>query len=157
MQVQFRCPYCSNVNDRHVQSGDTQVSCASCQEAMRGATSTWHDGRLSACLICPGTELFVRKDFPQRLGLWIVLGGFALSCLTWYNHRITATFVILLLTALADVFLYFLVPDVVECYNCHALYRGDKPSVEAEPFDLATHEKYRQWRLRRQARRSGSA
>jgi hypothetical protein len=104
--------------------------------------------RLRRCLVCPGTELFARKDFPQRLGVGIVVAGFAASCVTWAWRLLVPTFAILFATALLDVILYLLMPECLTCYRCAARYRGDGVADDAGGFDLETHEKHRQQRAR---------
>jgi monovalent cation:H+ antiporter-2, CPA2 family len=37
------------------------------------------DGRLTRCIVCPSVDLFVRKDFPQRVGVGLVAIGLALG------------------------------------------------------------------------------
>jgi hypothetical protein len=54
------------------------------------------------------------------------------------------TFAILFATALADLLLYFVVGEALMCYRCDALYRGVEEMDSHGPFDLETHEKYRQ-------------
>ena len=74
----------------------------------------------------------------------IVVLGFALSCVTWFNYWIAATFVVLFVTALADFVLYLVVGDSVICYRCHAEYRQLAEPQGHGAFDLETHERYRQ-------------
>ena len=74
--------------------------------------------QLFRCLVCPSTELFVRKNFPQRLGVGIVVVGLAMSCITWAYRDLFSTFAILFSTALLDVILFFVVPDCLTCYRC---------------------------------------
>ena len=100
-------------------------------------------GYLQKCIACPSTELFVRKNFPQRLGVMIVAIGFGISCVTWYYHMIIATFAVLFLTALLDVVLYLIVGELVECYRCHAQYRGLTDVTKHGAFDLEVHERIR--------------
>jgi hypothetical protein len=95
------------------------------------------------CLVCPSTDLFLRKDFPQRLGVGIVTVGILASCITWAMSEIVATFAILFATALVDVVLYLVVPDALMCYRCGAMYR-QASGTGHEPFNLETHERYRQ-------------
>jgi hypothetical protein len=102
--------------------------------------------RLRRCLVCPCTELFTRKDFPQQLGLAIVVAGFAASCVTWAWQLLIPTFAILFGTALVDVVLYLLMPECLTCYRCGARYRGVAGPFGG--FELETHEKHRQQRLR---------
>lgn len=113
---------------------------------------------LRRCMVCPSTELFVRKDFPQRLGVGIVVAGLAASCVTWAWQMLLPTFAILFGTALVDVVLYLVMPECLTCYRCAARYRGAAGSHGA--FDLETHERHRQQRIRLAevaAQRVGSA
>lgn len=104
----------------------------------------WQEGRLTRCIVCPSTDLFVRKDFPQGLGVAIVVLGFAVSCITWYLYMVMATFAVLFATALADLALYLIVGDSLVCYRCRARYRDVDEIDQHEHFDLETHERYRQ-------------
>ena len=74
--------------------------------------------------------------------------GFALSCVAWFFHMLITTFAILFATALIDVVLYLSLGDVVECYRCHAQYRGLDDMTTHEPFDLEIHERHRQVQAR---------
>ena len=100
--------------------------------------------RIKKCLVCPSTDLYVRKDFPQRLGVALVGVGIVGSSIAWYYMHIYWTFAILFATALADVLLYFIVGEALMCYRCNALYRGAEEMDSHGPFDLETHERYRQ-------------
>ena len=100
--------------------------------------------RLIRCVVCPSTELFVRKNFPQRLGIAIVVVGLAASCIAWGYRDLFWTFGILFSTALLDVILFFVVPDCLTCYRCGARYTGTDGMGEFGNFNLETHEKYRQ-------------
>ena len=99
-------------------------------------------------MACPSTELFVRKDFPQRLGVTIVAIGIIASCWFWYHHNVLATLGVLLLTALIDAVLYLTMGNVLECYRCHAQYRGLPGFDDYDQFDLEAYEKHRQQALR---------
>ena len=79
---------------------------------------------------------FARKDFPQRLGVGIVVVGFAASCVTWAWQLLVPTFAILFATAAVDVLLYFLMPECLTCYRCGARYRGaGGPARRLRPRD----------------------
>lgn len=101
---------------------------------------------LRRCLVCPSTELFARKDFPQRLGVGIVVAGFVASCVTWAWQLLVPTFAILFATALVDVVLYLMMPECLTCYRCAARYRG--AGGPHGGFDLETHERHRHQRIR---------
>src|SRR6185369_4922364 len=88
--------------------------------------------------------LFVRKDFPQRVGVAVVVVGIVASCVAWAYMAVIATFAILFATALIDVVLYLVVPDALMCYRCGAQYRGFGGLSAHGAFNLETHERYRQ-------------
>jgi hypothetical protein len=92
--------------------------------------------------------LFVRKDFPQRLGVTIVTVGLLASCVAWGYSQLYLTFAILFATALVDVVLYVFVPNALMCYRCGAMYRGAAGVEQHESFNLETHERYRQQKIR---------
>jgi hypothetical protein len=104
--------------------------------------------KLQECLVCGCRELFVRKDFSQRLGVTIVVIGLLLSTVAWGFHQRYLSYGILFGTALVDVVLYWLVPNLLQCYRCQAEYRGLAGLDEFESFDLETHERFRQQSLR---------
>ena len=163
MHITFACPACdATVAMRGIESA-TALECSACRARLpipADALVAGPDGepRLQRCLVCPSTELFLRKDFPQRLGVGIVVAGLAASCVTWAWRELLMTFAILFGTALIDVVLYFWVPDCLTCYRCGARYSGDG-SETFGPFDLETHEKHRQQlaRLQEQASRKPAA
>ncbi len=109
---------------------------------------------MTRCLVCPSTDLFVRKDFPQRLGVLIVAVGIIGSSIAWHYAHLAWTFGILFATALADLVLFALVGNALMCYRCGAQYRGVEEMDAHGQFNLETHEKYRQLaaRLKRRAR-----
>jgi len=99
-------------------------------------------------VVCPSKELYVRKDFSQKAGVTIVVLGFVLSSIAWYYRQPMLTYGILFATALIDVVLYVTVGNLLQCYRCHAQYRGLEKLDSHEPFNLETHERYRQQELR---------
>ena len=142
--VRFTCPQCRVLNSHEFDQSTTELSCHSCQTRVKVTEDALEDSGLVQCLVCPSTELFVRKNFPQRLGVTIVVLGFALSCWAWYHHMVVATFAILMATALIDVLLFAFVGEILECYRCHAQYVGITGMDAHEGFDLEIHEKHRQ-------------
>jgi hypothetical protein len=88
--------------------------------------------------------LFVRKDFPQRLGVAIVVLGFAISCVTWNLYLTNWTFAVLFATAIIDFVLFAVVGESLTCYRCGAQYRQLAGLKDYRGFDLETHERYRQ-------------
>ena len=149
--VSARCPYCNDTISQRLEPG-RRVVCPACGQTFTDNCPDLDDASQPArCVTCPSTELFVRKDFPQRLGVAIVVAGFAASSVAWYHHLVFWTFGILFFTALIDVLLYLIMGNVLECYRCHAQYRGLSALTGHAGFDLEIHERYRQ-----QAARAGS-
>ena len=105
---------------------------------------------IERCLVCPSRELFIRKNFPQRLGVAIVVLGFAISCVTWYFRLVIPTFGVLFATAGIDVLLYLFMGNALQCYRCQAHYSGVGGLEQHSPFDLEIHERHRQEKIRLQ-------
>ena len=150
MNIVCACPACHTGIYQTSIEDVSSVACPACgqsvavpQGAIQIAEQNTHP-RLIRCLVCPSTELFVRKNFPQRLGIAIVVVGLAASCITWAYRELFWTFGILFSTALLDVILFFVVPDCLTCYRCGARYTGTDGMDKFGNFNLETHEKYRQ-------------
>ena len=100
---------------------------------------------LTACPKCGCRDLFVRKDFPQKVGLGIVVvAGLAFVVLAARPRTFYLGASVLLGAAVVDAVLYFFVPKVTTCYRCRADFRGVPINPEHHGFELATAEKYRQ-------------
>jgi hypothetical protein len=74
--------------------------------------------------------------------------GFVISSIFWYYRMPLWTYGVLFATALIDVVLYFTVGNVLHCYRCQAQYRGVPGLENHGGFDLETHEKHRQQKIR---------
>jgi hypothetical protein len=144
MNVTFSCPGCHQGVRAHVSATDSTIACPQCRQAINVPPGALDGEGLSRCLVCPSTDLFVRKDFPQRVGVGIVVLGIVASCVTWGYSLPIATFAILSATALVDVVLYLIVPDALMCYRCGAQYRLAEGTGRHGAFNLETHERYRQ-------------
>jgi hypothetical protein len=108
------------------------------------------DPALATCAVCGNHELYKKKDFPHTLGMTILVGACALATFTYARHEFWATWTILIGSAAFDGLLYLWVKDVVVCYRCDAHHRGLTPGPEHRPFELTTHERFRQERLRKE-------
>jgi hypothetical protein len=148
MDVAFRCPHCHEPSRAELAENARGLGCAHCEARWPIAEGAIRDGNVTRCLLCPSTELFVRKDFSQSLGLAIVIAGIVLSSVFWAYRMPIWTYAVLFATALLDVILYFTVDNLLECYRCRAQYRGIAGLDTHETFNLETHEKHRQQRLR---------
>jgi hypothetical protein len=101
-------------------------------------------GVLAACPECGCRELFVRKDFPQKLGLAVVLvAAVAFVALSVRRATMYLGVLALLAAVVVDAVLYLFVPKVTVCYRCRAEFRGMPVNPEHGGFELAVGEKYR--------------
>ena len=168
MRITYACPACDATVVLDAIESRSTLECPACQglrsipsgafvpeiAAVQGGAGVGAAGksrlRINHCLICPSAELFVRKDFPQRVGLAIVVAGLMASCVAWANRELILTFSILFATALLDLVLYMFMPDCLSCYRCQSRYSGDGATDNFAGFDLETHEKHRQQLARMQ-------
>ncbi len=152
MELTYSCPGCGVVG--HVAHVETarEAACRHCGMARLVRGEAIGQSGLEACPSCATTDLYIQKDFPQGLGLFIVVVGFAISTVFWYYEMPIYAYAVLLASALIDMALYYKVPDVTICYRCLCQIRGagSNPGRRFSPFDLAIGERYRQERLRAQ-------
>ncbi len=153
MEVHYQCPRCQKPNRHALQPQGGTLRCLECGLEVAYRAEDVQQQSIRHCLLCPSDDLYVRKDFPQKLGLWIVVLGFAASCVTWYWRQVVATFAILFGTAALDLVLYLTFGDVLTCYRCRAEYRGVRNLDQYAGFDLEVHERHRQ-RLARESQSS---
>ena len=144
MNITYACPSCDEGVRTHFDADTPELACPHCQGKIAIDAAALEGNRVKSCLTCPSTELFIRKDFPQRLGVGLVVIGIVGSSIAWYYSNVLWTFGILFATALIDVGLYSIVGDALMCYRCQAQYRGVEEMDTHGEFDLETHEKYRQ-------------
>jgi len=157
MNVTFRCPRCEQTVKVSLSPAMSSLECPRCHATAavpEGAICTPEQaqpelkGQVHRCLVCPSRDLFVRKDFPQRLGIAIVVLGFAGFLIANFFYLKYLAFGFLFATALIDVFLYFWVGEALVCYRCGAHYRGLQDLGGHTGFQLETHERYRQMAAR---------
>ena len=97
---------------------------------------------LETCPKCGCKDLFIRKDFPQKLGLAIVIAAaLAFVILAASRSGFYLGALILVIAAVVDAILYLLVRKVTVCYRCRAEFREVSPKHAG--FELAIAEKYR--------------
>jgi hypothetical protein len=98
---------------------------------------------ITTCPQCGCRDLFIRKNFPQKLGLALVLvaaGAFVILAAWRQTFWIGA--MVLCVAALVDAALYVLVGKLTVCYRCRSEFAGPI-HPEHHGFELATAEKYR--------------
>ena len=99
---------------------------------------------LTVCPACGCRDLFIRKDFPQKLGLGVVVvAGVAFLFLAARPATFYIGVWVLVASAAVDAVLFFFVPKITICYRCRAGFRGRPLNPRHGPFELAVAEKYR--------------
>ena len=107
-------------------------------------TDTRSKEPLEVCPHCGSRDLFVRKDFPQKLGLAIVIvAGVAFLALAARPTTFRWGVWVLVAAVIVDAILYFFVPRVTTCYRCRADFRDVPVNPKHGAFELAVGEKYR--------------
>ena len=98
---------------------------------------------IDQCPACGCRDLFVRKDFPQKFGLSIVvIAGVTFLVLAARRSNFYLGAIVLIIALLLDAAIYFFVGRVTVCYKCRAEHRGPI-NPKHEPFELSIAEKYR--------------
>ena len=99
---------------------------------------------LKKCPQCGCSDLFIRKDFPQKIGLSIVIiAGIVFLALASSRQHFYIGVLVLLVAAVIDAALYWFVPKITVCYRCRGEFRDVPINPEHEGFELAIGEKYR--------------
>jgi len=147
MQIRYHCPTdgcVAIIEYEPLEECGPFIECPRCHtphrinltDAVRGQTL------VDRCVVCGASELFVRKDFPQRLGFAIVLVFGAASILLFAKSNLLAAWGVLGAAVLIDLLIYALIGKVTTCYACRAEYRKCRLNPAHDGFDLATSEKY---------------
>jgi hypothetical protein len=159
MELTFSCPNCGVVGHVSPVEEATEAGCRHCGTARPLRAEAISDERMKACPWCMTTDLYIQKDFPQGLGLFVVGVGFAISTVFWYYEMPIPAYLVLIVSALLDLLLYHQVGNVTICYRCLCQLRGagTNPDNRYRPFDLAAGERYRQERIRAEQLRERGA
>jgi DNA-directed RNA polymerase subunit RPC12/RpoP len=158
MNITYHCLDCGQVSRSPICSEGDPIVCQHCGSRIDIPEDAVQPGGVRRCVICPSTELFVRKDFSQRLGVAIIVVGFIASSVAWAYHQSVLSLAILIGTALIDAALYLVTGNVLTCYRCHSEYRDVTEWGEHPKFELEVHERHRQQEARlAEASRSSSA
>ncbi|WP_165068338.1 hypothetical protein [Paludisphaera rhizosphaerae] len=146
MDLTFECSQCRMIDHVDGVESAPQAFCSHCRTGRDLAPGSFDAvGRPTACPLCASADLYVLKDFPQEIGLAIVLAGFAVSLVVWYYGSRQSAYLALGASVLLDLVFYRLMPDAVVCYRCGSQLRG--PGVNRGRrfrwFDPAVANRYR--------------
>ncbi len=104
-------------------------------------------GCLCQCPSCGCREIFKRRDFPQVLGLSLVIVSAMLSVGLFAFNYVSSSIAVLLTAVIADLLIYRFTGMCVVCYRCRSEFRELELAESLEPWDLAIGEKYRPARM----------
>jgi len=104
---------------------------------------------LRRCIACGCRELFVRKDFPQRLGLALVIVAAVVSVFLFAIDYVVTSIAVLAAAVVIDSIIYYFTPRCVVCYRCRTEYRDLEISRDIEPRTLALPVRIRGTRAER--------
>ncbi len=100
-------------------------------------------GRLHRCPLCGCREIFKRYDFPQRLGLMLVIATAAGAVILLILWQVIWAMLLLLAAVVVDRIIYVFTGQCLVCYRCRSEFRDLVIDDSHEPWDLAIGEKYR--------------
>jgi hypothetical protein len=145
MRVRLRCPTksCRHYCETAVDAETREVRCPACGRSSHWNTGAMPSGMLKRCPLCDCEEMFVRKNFPQRVGLLMVVAVGLVSCWLFAHGELLWSLGVLVGLVLVDLVIYALVSKIAVCYRCRAEFLDAPDDPEREGFDLATSEKYR--------------
>lgn len=146
MQIRYHCPTddcVAIIEYEPLESCGKSMECPRCHRhhpmAITDPIRERHT--VEGCAVCGGTEFFIRKDFPQRIGLTVVV-VFGLAAIYFFRTNVLLAWLVLASAGLLDLVIYVLIGKVTTCYACRAEYRKCVLSPAHEGFDLATSERY---------------
>ncbi len=123
------------------------LQCPACGWTRTVPAGSVKEGQPVGCVLCGNSDLWRQKDFPQRLGLLMVVSGALGSSIAWYFYMPRLALGILMSFALIDMLLYLVMSDVLVCYRCQARHSGidiaDRPGFDHETAERYRHEKLR--------------
>ena len=146
MQIRFHCPTdkcVAIIEYEPLEQSGPNMQCPRCKKAhaIHIDTSMRDRNMVEQCAVCQGRELFIRKDFPPRLGAAIVI-VFGLAAIWAFTFNVLVGWSILGAAVVLDLLIYLVIGKVTTCYACRAEYRKCCLNPTHEGFDLATSEKY---------------
>ena len=146
MQIRFHCPTdgcVAIIEYEPLEECGPTMQCPRCKKSLpMSIESAMRDRNMvEHCAVCQGRELFIRKDFPQRLGAAIVI-VFGLAAIYAFTFNVLIGWSILAAAVALDLLIYLVIGKVTSCYACRAEYRKCNLNPAHEGFDLATSEKY---------------
>ena len=135
MELTYSCPRCGEQQICRDAEFATVIDCSRCGYIGLLPLEWAPAGRVDRCPICGVEDLYRQKDFNQKVGVAVLVGGAALALFTRYLSLVAA--------AILDLILYLTSPEVLVCYSCRARVRGHRPSERHRRFDPQVEHRIR--------------
>ena len=148
MRIEFHCPKCLKADACAVTPSTAVLACRHCGWNRPLGKGDLQNDAPTRCLACGCEDLWRQKDFPPALGVSIVAVGILLSTIATAWMLPVWAIGILMAFALVDMLLFFVMPDALVCYRCHARARQVTLTDGHPKFNLEVNERYRQEALR---------
>lgn len=100
-------------------------------------------GQLRRCPVCGCRELFARRDFPQAVGLGIVVVAGVLATVLFAMGQVVLSVMALGGTVVIDGAILLMTGRCLVCYRCRSEFRGLTIERGYPAWDLGVGEKYR--------------
>jgi len=133
-EIAFACPTCGAETTAALDGRGVCPACGT-PTALELSPALRAGRAVDRCPSCGGEQLYVQRDFNQRVGLAIVVVGALFAPFTPYYASLG-------IAAAVDAVLYLLLPEITVCYRCQAHFRGFPRNPKHEAFDLHIAEQY---------------
>ena len=138
IEVAFACPKCDHEAGAEDLAAAASLACPCGFSAPRHPGSLLEDGRPVRCPLCGDPRLYVQRDFSRKMGIGLLVAGFALAILLGMVVGPWGFFAALAASVGLDTALWAMSANVVICHWCETHLRGG-PEDYPE-FDLAVHD-----------------
>lgn len=146
LQIRYHCPNetcVAIIEYEPLEEVGPTLTCPRCQKEhpLTVTDALREDHVIDVCAVCGSRELFIRKDFPQRIGLMVVIVS-GIASIIFFRSNLLLAYAILAAAVVVDLLLYLVIGKATTCYACRAEYRNANLNPNHEGFDLATSDKY---------------
>lgn len=157
IRARFECPACKIDSSQVGIEPDGTMRCEHCDWTKPVVERSLEGERLFRCPLCGTDEMYVQKDFPERVGLLIVVSGVVIASIFWYNYSWIGAIGTLVVFGVIDWILFHTRKEVTVCYRCLSQFRDMDVNPEHKAHDLAIGERFRQERIRKEMRQREEA
>ena len=143
IEVAFACPRCGREAGAADLAAAAALACP-CGFSAPVRTGALREGRPVRCPLCGDPRLYVQRDFSRKVGIGLLLAGFALAILLGMLLGPWGFFAALAASVGLDTLLWAVAGNVVLCHWCETHLRGgpeDYPEFDLALHDLVRHEK----------------